>query len=160
MFWQTFLPVMFPWKVATLVLMETWKLKNLINYLKCTIWQVKAGENLSTGSKLRQSGLNSTTNLLPFLKKVNFFVFCNLFVCIFGEKMSSKIIDVFNEYSYLCKKRKFTLAGDTQNWNWFKIYVFSKEDLDLVEELKRLNSLLVSHNMHEFGEGVQFWDLE
>ena len=78
----------------------------------------------------------------------------------FGEKMFSKIIDVFNEYSYLCKKRKFALAGDTQNWSWFKICVFSKEDVDLVEELKRLNSLLVSHNIHEFGEGVQFWDLE
>ena len=65
--------------------------------------------------------------------------------------MSGKIFDVFDEYSYLCEKRKFTLAGD-RDWTWFKIYVFSKEDVDLVEELNRLNSLLVSHNMHEYGE--------
>ena len=65
--------------------------------------------------------------------------------------MSNKIFDVFDEYSYLCKKITFTLAGD-RDWTWFKIYIFSKEDVDLVEELNKLDSLLVSHNMHEYGE--------
>ena len=55
--------------------------------------------------------------------------------------MSGKIFDVFDKYSYLCKKRKFMLAGD-RDWTWFKIYVFSMEDVDLVEELNKLNSLL------------------
>ena len=59
--------------------------------------------------------------------------------------MSTKVFDVFEEYSYLSDKRKFTL------WTWFKIYIFSKEDVDLVEELDKLNSLLVKHNMHEYG---------
>ena len=44
------------------------------------------------------------------------------------------------------------MAGDLKEWVWFKIYVFSKEDVDLVEELKKLNSLLVSHNMDDYGE--------
>ena len=65
--------------------------------------------------------------------------------------MSTKVFDVFEEYSYLSDKRKFTLGGDNKNWTWFKIYVFSKEDVDLVEELDKLNSHLAKHNMHEYG---------
>ena len=65
--------------------------------------------------------------------------------------MSDKIFDVFDEYSYLCKKITFTLAGD-RDWTWLKIYIFSKEDADLVEESNKLDSLLVNHNMHEYGE--------
>ena len=65
--------------------------------------------------------------------------------------MSTKVFDVFEEYSYLSDKRKFTPGGDNKNWTWFKIYVFSKEDLDLVEELDKLSSVLVKHNMHEYG---------
>ena len=44
------------------------------------------------------------------------------------------------------------MAGDLKEWTWFKIYVFSKEDVDLVEELNKLNSVLVSHHMHNYGE--------
>ena len=65
--------------------------------------------------------------------------------------MSGKIFDIFDEYTALCAKKKITRTGYTQNWNWFKIYVFSNEEVDLVEELKKLNALLVSHNMSEYG---------
>ena len=61
-------------------------------------------------------------------------------------------MSIFEEYSPSNKNAEWTLAGDLKEWTWFKIYVFSKEDVDLVEELNKLNSLLVSHNMHEYGK--------
>ena len=36
--------------------------------------------------------------------------------------------------------------GD-KNWKWFKIYVFTKEDIDLAKELETLNLLLVKHGL-------------
>ena len=66
--------------------------------------------------------------------------------------MSGKIFDAFDEYFYSSAKRNFMLAGDQKNWTSFKIYVFSKEGVELVEELNKLNSLLVSHNMSEYGK--------
>ena len=35
---------------------------------------------------------------------------------------------------------------------WFIIYVFTKEDIDLVENLNKLNSLLYKHKLYEYGE--------
>lgn len=35
---------------------------------------------------------------------------------------------------------------------WFKIDVFTKEDIDQVEELNKLNSILVKHELCEYGE--------
>ena len=61
--------------------------------------------------------------------------------------MSGKIFDAFDEYFCSSEKRNFMLAGDQKNWTSFKVYVFSKEDVDLVEELNKLNSLLLSHNI-------------
>ena len=66
--------------------------------------------------------------------------------------MSGKIFDAFDEYFCSSEKRNFMLAGDQKNWTSFKVYVFSKEDVDLVEKLNKLNSLLVSHNMSEYGK--------
>ena len=64
----------------------------------------------------------------------------------------SKIFDIFEEYGDLGPpSRQFTLSGD-KNWNWFKIYVFTKEEIDLVKELQTLNSLLVKHGMEGYGE--------
>ena len=61
-------------------------------------------------------------------------------------------MSIFEEYSASDKDAEWTFAGDLKEWTWFKINVFSKEDVDLVEELNKLNSLLVSHNMDEYGE--------
>ena len=41
---------------------------------------------------------------------------------------------------------KFTLEGDNKGWKFFLMYVFTKDQIDLVEELKKLNVLLVDHN--------------
>lgn len=65
--------------------------------------------------------------------------------------MSTKVFDVFEEYSALEPNRKFRLAGG-KDYCWFRIYVFSKEAIDLVNELDILNSLLVSQGMNEYGE--------
>ena len=65
--------------------------------------------------------------------------------------MSSKIFDVFEEYAPLCDKGKFTLAGG-KDWSWFNIYVFTKEEIDLVEELDKLSSLLTKNELFEYGE--------
>ena len=64
----------------------------------------------------------------------------------------SGVMSIFEEYSPSDKDAEWTLAGDFKEWTWFKIYVFSEEDVGLVEELNKLNSLLVSHNMHEYGK--------
>ena len=37
-----------------------------------------------------------------------------------------------------------------KEWVWFKICLFSKYKIDLVEELKFLNSLLARHNLLEY----------
>ena len=64
----------------------------------------------------------------------------------------SKIFDIFEEYGDLGPpSRQFTPSGD-KNWNWFKIYVFTKEEIDLVKELQTLNSLLVKHGMEGYVE--------
>lgn len=44
----------------------------------------------------------------------------------------SKIFDIFNEYGELGLSRQFTLSGDKE-LNWFEIYVFTKEETDLVK---------------------------
>ena len=61
-------------------------------------------------------------------------------------------MSIFEEYSPSDKDAEWTLAGDFKEWTWFEIYVFTKEDVGPVEELNKLNSLLVSHNIHEYGE--------
>ena len=65
--------------------------------------------------------------------------------------MFAKIFDIFEEYTPLCGKRKFKLSNDKE-CNWFKIYVYTKEGMDLVEELNKLNSLLVKYGLYEYGE--------
>ena len=62
-----------------------------------------------------------------------------------------KTFDIFEEYGGLGSNCQFTLSGN-KDWNWFKIYVFTKEEIDLVKELQTLNSLLVKHRMEGFGE--------
>ena len=64
----------------------------------------------------------------------------------------SGFMSIFEEYSPSDKDAEWILAVDLKEWTSFKIYVFSKEDADLVEELNKLNSLLVSYNMHKYGE--------
>ena len=58
--------------------------------------------------------------------------------------MSSIAFSIFEEYSQNGTSRKFTLATD-KSCVWMKIYVWTKDENDLVEELKILNSLFVKH---------------
>ena len=58
--------------------------------------------------------------------------------------MSSIAFSIFVEYSQNATNRKFTLATD-KNCVWMKIYVWTEDEIDLVEELYILNSLLVKH---------------
>ena len=61
------------------------------------------------------------------------------------------IFDIFDEYGGLGSNHQFTLFGD-KNWNWFKIYVFTKKEIDLAKELETLNLLLVKHGLEGYGE--------
>ena len=61
-----------------------------------------------------------------------------------------KMFDIFDEYGWLGSNRQFILLGD-KNWKWFKIYVFTKEDIDLAKELETLNLLLVKHGLEGYG---------
>ena len=58
--------------------------------------------------------------------------------------MSSIAFSIFEEYLQNGTNRKFTLATD-KNCVWMKIYVWTKDEIDLVEELNILNSLLVKN---------------
>ena len=58
------------------------------------------------------------------------------------------IFDIFDEYEY---EYQFTLFGD-RDWNWFKIYIFTKKEIDLATELETLNLLLVKHRLEGYGE--------
>ena len=63
----------------------------------------------------------------------------------------SKIFDIFDVYGELGSNREFILSGD-KDQNWFKIYAFTKEEIDFVKELQTLNSLLVNHGIEGYGE--------
>lgn len=52
---------------------------------------------------------------------------------------------------------KFTLEGDNKGWKFFPMYVFTKDQIDLVEELKKLNVLLVDHNQDEVCENFSVY---
>ena len=58
--------------------------------------------------------------------------------------MSSIAFSIFEEYSQNGTNRKFTPATD-RNCVWMRIYVWTKDKIDLVQELNILNSLLVKH---------------
>ena len=62
-----------------------------------------------------------------------------------------KSFDIFDECGGLGLNRQFTLSGD-KDQNWFKIYIFTNEEIDLVKELEPLNSLLVKHGLEGYGE--------
>ena len=64
----------------------------------------------------------------------------------------SGVMSIFEEYLPSDKDAEWTLPVDLKEWTWLKMYVFSKENVDLVEELNKLNSLLVSRSMHVYGE--------
>ena len=64
--------------------------------------------------------------------------------------MSSIAFSISEEYSQNDTNRKFTLATD-KNCVWMKIYVWTKDEIDLVEELNILNSLLVKHGAEGYG---------
>ena len=53
----------------------------------------------------------------------------------------SGAMSIFDEYSPSDKNAEWTLAGDLKEWTWFKIYVFTKKNIDLEKELKTLKKL-------------------
>ena len=55
------------------------------------------------------------------------------------------VFELFEDYSQ--RHEKITLAGDVKKWTWFKIYLFSKNKIDFVKELKIFNSLLMQHGL-------------
>ena len=65
----------------------------------------------------------------------------------------SGVMLIFYEYFPSDKDAELTLAGDPKEWTWFKIYVFTKQIIDLEKELRTLNDLLSKHegiNYEEF----------
>ena len=67
----------------------------------------------------------------------------------------SKMFYIFEEYGELglnCQINHSGVVQERLDWNWFKIYVFSKEEIDLVKEIQTLNSLLVKHGMEDYDE--------
>ena len=57
---------------------------------------------------------------------------------------------MFDEYGH--RQNKITLSGDMKEWSWFKIYLFSKDKIDLVEELNFSNFLLAHHGLFGYEE--------
>ena len=57
------------------------------------------------------------------------------------------VFEFFDEYGQ--RRKKITLALDIKECSWFKIYLFSKENIELVEELNFQNALLVRHRLLE-----------
>ena len=55
------------------------------------------------------------------------------------------VFELFEDYSQ--RHEQITLAGDVKKWTWFKIYLFSKNKIDFVKELKIFNSLLMQHGL-------------
>ena len=51
-----------------------------------------------------------------------------------------------------CPTKRYHLAGDNKRWKFFLIYVFTKDKIDLVEELGKLNLILVDHEQAEVYE--------
>lgn len=60
------------------------------------------------------------------------------------------IFELFDEYGH--RQNKTTLSGDVKEWSWFKIYFFSKDKIDVAEELQFLNSLLARQGLLEYDE--------
>ena len=63
----------------------------------------------------------------------------------------SVAFSIFEEYSNKHADRKFTLATD-KNHAWMKIFIWAKDEIDLVEELNGLNSLLVKYEAKDYYE--------
>ena len=60
------------------------------------------------------------------------------------------VFELFDEYGH--RQNKTTLSGGMKEWSWFRVYLFSEYKIDLVEELKILNSFLVRHGSLEYEE--------
>ena len=60
------------------------------------------------------------------------------------------VFELFDEYGH--RQNKITLSGGIKEWSWFRVYLFSEYKIDLVEELKILNSLLARHGLLEYEE--------
>ena len=58
--------------------------------------------------------------------------------------MPSIAFSIFEEYSQNITDRRFTLVTE-KDCVWIKIYVSTKDQIDLVEKLNILNSLFVKH---------------
>ena len=54
----------------------------------------------------------------------------------------SGVMEIFQKYCLYDKDARLTLAGDLKKWTWFKIYVFTKKNIDLEKEVEILNDLL------------------
>ena len=68
--------------------------------------------------------------------------------------MRSKVIHFLDDYARFCpSERKYTLAG---NSFYFKIYVFTKESLDIVKELDTEHEL----KKEDYGEFCNWIDSE
>ena len=93
-----------------------------------TLW-MRAGKNSIAISKRPQAGPSLSLNFQSFKK------------CVF---------ELFDEYGH--RQNKITLSGDMKEWSWFKIYLFSKDKIDLVEELNFSNFLLAHHGLFDYEE--------
>ena len=60
------------------------------------------------------------------------------------KKVPSIAFSIFEEYSQNITDRRFTLVTE-KDCVWIKIYVSTKDQIDLVEKLNILNSLFVKH---------------
>ena len=60
------------------------------------------------------------------------------------------VLELLDEYGH--EQNKITVSGDMKEWSWFKIYLFSKDKIDLVEELNFLNSHLALHGLVGYEE--------
>ena len=60
------------------------------------------------------------------------------------------VFELFDEYGQ--RKEKIPLTGDVKQWTWFKSYLFSKKKIDLIEQLRFLNVLVICNALFGYEE--------
>ena len=129
------------WIIKISVSMPNWK--NFMNYLTSTRIQKKVGKNLTIKLTRHQAGLSLISTSLSIHKRLSFLLYFLVFKkCLFLNCLMSMVKDI----------KKTPLDGDVKQWTWFKICLFSKNKIDLVEELKLLNSVLTYHALFRYEE--------
>ena len=65
----------------------------------------------------------------------------------FSKNVCFELLDEYGQ-----RKEKIPLTGDVKQWTWFKSYLFSKKKIDLIEQLRFLNVLVICNALFGYEE--------